>query len=182
MDTAYALKQTEIMMLPAAFGAVHASHLVFPRVEYLVGENPMLAWKVKKNYKLISGSKYRPMECLDLRSLLVEALQEIFQHGTNPERLFEAGISLLNKDQQIPLFVLGNTSYLTHLKRIMSRKRYKVAMKSNNPTQENFDRYEGTESIAIVGMSGRFPGSDTIEQLWTNIMDRKEFHKIVRTP
>jgi hypothetical protein len=30
-------------------------------------------------------------------------------------------------------------------------------------------------------MSGRFPGSDSIEELWTSIMERKEFHKKVKT-
>ncbi|MCL4265828.1 MAG: SDR family NAD(P)-dependent oxidoreductase [Anaerolineae bacterium] len=32
----------------------------------------------------------------------------------------------------------------------------------------------GTQSIAIVGMSGRFPGAPTIDQLWCNLRDGKE--------
>jgi hypothetical protein len=182
IDTSSALRQTEVMMLPAAFGAVHAPHLTLPNLEYLIGENPILERRMKANYKLMSGSTYRPMQYSNLRNLLAEALEEIFQRGTNPERLFEAGTSLLDKDQETALFVLGNTSYLTHLRRTLSRRRYKVAMRSNSATQDNINGHDGYESIAIVGMSGRFPGSDSIEELWTSIMDKKEFHKTVRIP
>jgi hypothetical protein len=56
----------------------------------------------------------------------------------------------------------------------------KVVTKSNSSTQENLESHIGSESVAIVGMSGRFPGSDTVEELWASIMERKEFHKKVR--
>lgn len=32
----------------------------------------------------------------------------------------------------------------------------------------------GGEKIAIVGMAGRFPGADTVEQFWNNICEKKE--------
>ena len=34
--------------------------------------------------------------------------------------------------------------------------------------EENFD------GIAIVGMSGRFPGAESVDQLWANLVDAKE--------
>lgn len=171
------------MMLPAAFGAVHAPHLTLPNLEEIIGESPILQKMMKTNYKLMSGSKYRPMQCSNLRILLEEVLEEILQHGTDPDRLFEAGTSFMNKSQESPLFVLGNTTYLTHLKRtVVARKRFKLAVKFSSATQENLDFYDESKVVAIIGMSGRFPGSDSTEELWTNMMERKEFHKRVRMP
>jgi hypothetical protein len=180
VDSSRALRKSEVMTQPAAFGAIHAAHLTLPNLEYMIGESPILEKRIKINYRLISGSKYRPMLCSNLRNLLQEILEEIFQHGTNPERLFEAGISLLDRDQEASLFALGYTPYLVNLKRTLRRKRFKVAVRSNNSAQENFNSYDGSGSVAIIGMSGRFPGSNSIEELWASIMERKEFHQKVK--
>jgi hypothetical protein len=63
---------------------------------------------------------------------------------------------------------------------MLQKERLKVGLESNIPTQESSESYVGHESIAIVGISGRFPGSDTVEGLWRSIMEQKEFHKKVR--
>lgn len=168
-------------MLPA-YGAVHASHLIFPNLEYVIGETTLLEKKLKPNYKIISGSKNRPMMGLNLRKLLQESFEDIFQHSTNPDRVFEAGTSLLNRDQEISLFVLGNTSYLPSLRRTLKKKGFIVTLNSNSVSQDSFESHVGSESIAIIGMSGRFPGSDTIEELWKSIMQQKECHRKVRLP
>lgn len=182
IDSSSALKQSEIAMLPAAFGLTHAAHLILPNLGDMIGESPILEKRMKTDYKLISGSNYRPILCSNLRHLLREVLEDIFQHSTNPEHLFEVGISFLDRNQETSLFVLGNTSFLVYLKRTLQRKHFKVAVRSNSSTQENFISRDGSESVAIIGMSGRFPGSDSTEELWTSIMERKEFHQKVRIP
>lgn len=47
-----------------------------------------------------------------------------------------------------------------HAERIRIRMRYMEHM--------------GQSQIAIVGMAGRFPGADNVEQFWQNILDKKE--------
>jgi hypothetical protein len=171
-----ALKNSHTVKLPA-FGPVHAAHLGSPDFKYMIGETYLLEKRVKPNYQLISGSTNRPLVGPILRNLLQHCLEDIFQHCTNPELVFQAGISLLKREQETSLFTLGTTSYLPSFKRMLQRKRLKVAIKP----QETFQSHVGSDSIAIVGMSGRFPGSDTVEELWASIMERKEFHKKVRS-
>lgn len=173
------LRNSHIVMIPT-IGPVHAAHLAGPNLEYMIGETHLLKKTIKSNYHLISGSTNRPIIVPNLRNLLQHILEDIFQHSTNPERVFEAGISLLNRNQKTSLFVLGNTSYLPSFKRMLQKERLKVGLESNIPTQESSESHVGHESIAIVGMSGRFPGSDTVEGLWRSIMEQKEFHKKVR--
>jgi Beta-ketoacyl synthase, N-terminal domain len=166
------------MMLPA-LGPAHAPHLRSPDLEYMIGNSRILEKTVKRNYQLISGSTNRSMVGPNLKNLLKNILEDIFQHTAKPERVFEAGISLLNKEHETSLFVLGNTSYLPSFKRTLQKKRVKVVIKSNSSTQESLESHVQSESVAIVGMSGRFPGSDSVEELWASIMERKEFHKKV---
>lgn len=173
-----ALKNSHVVTLPA-FGPVHAAHLGNPNFGYMIGESHFLEKNIKSNYKLISGSTNRPLVGPNLRNLLRNCLEDIFQHCTNPEFVFEAGISLINRDQETSLFTLGNTSYLPSFKRMLQRKRLKVAVKTQISTQERIESHIASDSIAIVGMSGRFPGSDSVEELWTSIMERKEFHQKV---
>jgi hypothetical protein len=174
-----ALRNSNVVMLPA-LGPAHAPHLRSPDLEYMIGKARFLEKRVKSNYQLISGSTNRPMVGPNLKQLLQHILEDIFQHTANPERVFEAGISFLNREQDTSLFVLGNTSYLPSFKRTLQKKRVKVAIKSNSSTQERLENHVVSESVAIVGMSGRFPGSDTVGELWASIMERKEFHKKVR--
>ena len=166
-------------MVPG-FGPAHAAHLTMPNLEDMIGETSLLEKKLKPNYKIISGSNNRPMKGPTLRQLLQQSLEDVLQHGTNPDRVFEAGISSLNSHQETSLFILGNTSYLPSFKRMLQKKRLEVAVKPTGSSREILERHVGSESVAIVGMSGRFPGSDTIEELWTSIMERREFHQTVR--
>jgi len=171
-----------VQMVPV-LGPVHAPHLRSPDFEWMMGATPVLDKTLKPGYQLISGSTNRPMVGPKLRDLVQEILEEIFQQATNPDGVFEAGIALLHKGHETALFVLGNTSYLPSFKRTLLKKRVKVVIKSNvssQEDQENRENFAGSDPIAIVGMSGRFPGSETIDELWESIMERKEFHKKVR--
>jgi hypothetical protein len=176
IDSSVALKNSQVVMIPA-FGPVHAPHLKVPDLQYIMGESPLLDKMIKANYKVISGSKNRPMTCPNLRRLVQQSLEDIFQYRTNPERVFKAGLSLLHRDQEIHLFVLGNTSYLPSFKHMLQKERLRVISESNDPSEENIEGHIMSQSIAIVGMSGRFPGSDTVEELWTSIMEQNEYHK-----
>ena len=181
IDSSNALK-SDVMMLPAAFGLSHAPHLMPPNLQEIIGENHVLEKRMKTNYKLISGHNYTPIPSSNLRKLLQVVLEDICQHPTSPEDVFEAGISFLDTGLGTSLYVLGNTTFLTYFKRTLQRKGLKVVMKSNGSIQENLNSLDGAESVAVVGMSGRFPGSDTVQELWKSIMEQKEFHRKVRMP
>jgi len=52
-------------------------------------------------------------------------------------------------------------------------------LEEQNDTEESFEfkapnHYGSSADIAVIGMAGRFPGSDTIEELWENLRDGKE--------
>ncbi|MBB4802525.1 amino acid adenylation domain-containing protein [Flavobacterium nitrogenifigens] len=52
-------------------------------------------------------------------------------------------------------------------------------LEDQNNTEDSFEfkkpnEYTSSADIAVIGMAGRFPGSDTIEELWENLRDGKE--------
>lgn len=181
ISTSTALKQSDVTILPA-FGAVHAGHLVAPDLDQIIGDSPFMKRLMKPNFKVISGSKYRPIDAFDLREFLQETLLDIFQNSTNPDRMFEVGTSFLDKDKEISLFMLGSTSYLVLLRRILhSQGCLKVSLRTNPPILQRSETRGGSGSVAIIGMSGRFPGSDSVEELWESIMRRDELHRKAST-
>jgi len=105
---------------------------------------------------------------------------EIFQKSANPARLFEVAGSFLQKSKEISLFMLGNTSYLLLLRRSLSAQNFKVTLLTNAPSLPTSEVRGGSGSVAIVGLSGQFPGSESVDELWESIIRRVEFHQKVK--
>lgn len=178
LDYSSTLKNSDINVLPA-FGAVHASHLVTPDFVDIIGESHLLRKSMKSNYKLISGSRYSHMACYNLWDLLQEILLDIFQKRTDPVRLFQAAGSYLRKSDELSLLVLESTGYLLLLRRSLHAQGFKVALLTDGPCLPTTKIRGGSGSVAIVGMSGKFPGSENVDEMWNSIMQREEWHKKV---
>ncbi|KAI9037691.1 uncharacterized protein KD926_000107 [Aspergillus affinis] len=176
LETSTTLKRSEISILPA-FGAVHAGHLAAPDFDEIVAESPLLDRVIKPNFKLISGSKYEPFTSSTLRKLMPEILMDIFQNSTNPARLFEVGGSYLEKSKGVSLYMLGATSYLVLLRRSLHLQGLKVTLYTGAPSIPTSEIRGGSGAVAIIGMSGQFPGADSIDELWESLMRRDELHR-----
>src|SRR5690606_8296858 len=46
--------------------------------------------------------------------------------------------------------------------------------KSTTKELEDTRKHSQTNDIAVIAMAGRFPGADTIDELWTNLKEGKE--------
>ncbi|KAK2801683.1 Type I Iterative PKS [Onygenales sp. PD_10] len=176
LESSEALRRSDIAVLPL-FGAVHAPHLAMPDIAGLMGDSPLLNRQVKPNYMLISGSKYKPVACNTLRELLQECLVDIFQCPLNPTRLFKSGGYFFEKDKEISLLVPGVSNYQPLLRRSLHAQGFQVEMVTNPPAPQNLEIRGGSGLVAIIGMAGRFPGSDSVDELWETIMRGQEFHQ-----
>lgn len=179
LETSATLSKSDITILPA-FGAVHAGHLAAPEFDELVTASPLLNKSIKPSYKLLSGSKYVPFTGSTLKDLLPQIMLDIFQNSTNPARLFEVGGSYLHKGKDISLYMLGATSYLVLLRRSLHAKGFEVALKTNAPSLQTSELRGGSRSVAIIGMSGQFPGAASVDEMWEILMRREELHRKVK--
>ncbi|RYP11137.1 hypothetical protein DL765_007886 [Monosporascus sp. GIB2] len=176
LETSATLSKSDITILPA-FGAVHAGHLAAPEFDELVTGSPLLNKSIKPSYKLISGSKYAPFASSTLKDLLSQIMLDIFQNSTNPARVFEVGGSYLQKGKEISLYMLGATSYLVSLRRSLHVQGFEVALKTNAPSLQPSELRGGSGSVAIIGMSGQFPGAASVDEMWEILMRREELHR-----
>ncbi|KAI0202479.1 putative polyketide synthase [Astrocystis sublimbata] len=176
LDTSATLSKSEVTVLPA-FGAVHASHLPCPDFEDLIPDSPLLNKSIKPGFKLCSGSSYAPFAASSLKDLLPPIMLDIFQNATNPARLFDMSGSYLAKGKEVSLLMLGASSYLVLLRRSLHNQGFKVSLKSGAPSPPNTELRGGSGSVAIVGMSGQFPGAANMEEMWQRLMQRDELHR-----
>lgn len=181
LETDATLSKSEVSILPA-FGAVHAGHLPAPEFSELVPESPLLNRPIKPGYKLISGSKYAPFAANTLGDLLRQIMLDIFQNGTDPARVFDLSKTFVQKGKEISLYMLGSTSYLVLLRRSLHAQGLQVALKTTAPSVPNTQLRGGSGSVAIIGMSGQFPGAASVDEMWEVLMRQEELHtKVNRT-
>jgi hypothetical protein len=83
---------------------------------------------------------------------------------------------------KVTLTVVGPTSHTSLVVRGIESQNIKVALVDRAeilPAACNVFR-EGSGSVAIVGMSGRFPGGENVNELWDVLQSGKDVHQQVR--
>ncbi|KAF3481110.1 polyketide synthase [Arthroderma uncinatum] len=86
---------------------------------------------------------------------------------------FVSGIS----QQQVKLVAIGPSSGMKSFCRDLTAKGVELVESPMEPRGSSY--LDVPESIAVVGMAGRFPGAETLEELWETIRLGKDLHKPV---
>ena len=92
----------------------------------------------------------------------------------------EECISGLTDKKTVCLIVAGPTGHLAAVKRILQNKQIDYYFRQHRSRQIGTLTRAGSGLVAIVGMSGRFPGSETIDSFFEDLLDGKGQIKKVR--
>lgn len=119
-------------------------------------------------------------EVSDVRSLLHEMIADI---GQNMLRLSESVESLvqdvMKTGNNVDLYSIGPTTHASMLQNAFQNSAIDVrTMTHSNPASSH--QAEKLGKVAVIGMSGRFPGSETIETFWEELCKGTDFHEKVR--
>ncbi|KAL2147441.1 hypothetical protein VTI28DRAFT_9340 [Corynascus sepedonium] len=111
-----------------------------------------------------------------LSSLLEEIIDDIAHKPLHITDTIQATVASLNSDTHVKLSVMGPTNHQAATTQTLKGSSIKYEL--NKPSTETFgspsaNSRSGSGLVAIVGMAGRFPGSDTIEGFWENLLDGK---------
>ncbi|KAI6708188.1 polyketide synthase [Diplocarpon mali] len=160
------------------FGAAaHAPHLPPLDMEALLDASGISSEPIASRSQLISTSTARPYPAGTLRQLLRGALDDIIQAQLRLNGTVQGILAEIPKTEKgvrlIPVGPLGHTSMVQRALQRAGKTVELVQLPSlDKPTSPRAD----SEHIAIVGMSGRFPGSENIAEFWQSLLDQKEFH------
>ena len=156
--------------------AYHAPHLAIPNLDDLLqcaeiqGDRP-----IRRNVTLISTSSGDKYDSRSLHDVLEHIVGEIFQ---NPIIWTESLRKVKDDLRQRSVRVLGIGS--TNLTKALFQQLVQmgIAVKKDLQSAEEagHSAHEDSRYVAVVGMAGRFPGGDNLEEFWETIDKGRDMH------
>ncbi|KAI0970338.1 putative polyketide synthase [Xylaria arbuscula] len=157
-----------------AGGPIHNRNMPPMNLDLVLGNsqllNSLLDWS---KVRMLSPASCQEFRHQTLRSLLHEIVEDIAHNVLRAGETIEAFVSGLNSKKSFNLFVVGPTGHQQALEQTLKNNniRYSPAKEATS-VQVNETR-GGSDLIAIVGMSGRFPGSNDVEEFWESLQEGK---------
>lgn len=176
--------RASITELYRANGSVHAPHLPGADMEAIMGEfgsNLTLASRpLSPSVHITSTSSCQTFSEANLADLLHRTLHDILTLRLDHDGTILAVASRVPANARARLLVIGGASSLSTVQKAL------LARKVDVTTVEGFANWtslptkrSGSGKVAIVGVAGRFPGSENVDEFWTSLLEGKEQHRIV---
>jgi hypothetical protein len=145
----------------------------------ILGEAPILELPVTAKARIVSPFTTQPYQAHTFRELLLQIIPDIAQNAIYVEKTIAQALEP-HVGRSVRVSVMGKTQYLLYLEKAFSKlhMKYKIM---RNETRTGFHGRSGSGAVAIVGMSGRFPGSESVDELWNGLMAGKEYVSKVST-
>ena len=163
-----------------AFSAVHASHLPMLDMERVLGESSLLTASLTSKIRIVSTTTCTPFVASDLGTLLYEMIVDISQNFLRLTDSVQTIVSDLEKIGTVDLVVLGPTAHTSLVQGALREKYINVNLISEPEAPvSDHDLRAGSDLVAVVGMSGRFPGGDSVHDFWESLRKGQDLHQKV---
>ncbi|KAL7943594.1 polyketide synthase [Trichoderma barbatum] len=118
---------------------------------------------------MISPSSGLDYTNVSLGSLISQVISDIANNVLLIDETIHACISRLDKTATFSVSIPGPTGYLPAVEQAF--KNHKVQYEVNKLTTDaTISNRGGSDKIAIIGMGGRFPGSNSPEEFWDDVL------------
>jgi hypothetical protein len=152
--------------------AAHTPYIPTIDVEAVLGDSPLLDTPITSKARILSPSSCKPYVHDTLRSLLSDMLLDIVSKELLIDGTTSACVSAF-KDKPVSLTVAGPTAHLSAVERILKTQSIKYQIKQHRNADKGIFTRGGSDSVAVVGMSARLPGSDTVDAFFETLMEGK---------
>lgn len=151
-------------------GAFHALHLELPDIEAIIGQSSLLDLHVKPQTSIILGSGRGLKESdMTFKDLMHEALTDIFQQPQNMSAM-ENTLESYTRGNDSQMSLIGPANFTTRYEGVPGPTRVRSRAASiPHQLDQGLRPLNEANDIAVVGMSGRFPGSDDLEGFWKTL-------------
>lgn len=173
------------------FAPYHASHLhQAADIDWIIGADDPATSQILGRYKrisvLLSTSTGKPFIPTDMTSLLRKVVNEILNDVLRWDTLIAEVDTLVSSQCEVTATMIGSPGLGKSLISALSANgKCEASLKSaaERPGKDisgDHEHQRGQRSkIAIVGMSGRFPGAKDTEELWSVLSQGLDVHKEV---
>jgi len=166
--------------LKQLFGAAaHAPHLPPLEIDALIESCGIEDAEITLTSDLVSASTSQSYDAPTLRALLRQGIQDITQKPLLLSATVQNVAEKLRGSDSVHLLPVGPTNHTEMVRRTLEKSGIRVEMYERQDATITKQMRSGSGRIAIVGMSGRFPGSQSTQQFWESLLAQKEFHEKV---
>ena len=158
------------MKLPIS-AAFHARHLRKPATNQIIAPSSLHSEGLKPNLYVRSTISGSPFAADSLVSLLREAVDNIFQHPLYWNKVLQGVVTDVGNTCEVTVIALGPTNVFKSLRRAFDTAGIRVLDHDPAPLPPNQNLRSGSGDVAIVGMSCRTPGAETLEEFW-DVLER----------
>ncbi|KAK2593654.1 hypothetical protein QQS21_008658 [Conoideocrella luteorostrata] len=168
------LRNARTLPLPI-YGAFHAKHLPLPDLDSLIGTSPVFDRPVPDSRSLLHLDMPTSTRVRDTLRL---ALSEMFQHRLNLDRIIEQACQRTS-GHGVRLTSIGPAMMRRLIQQLEPKEVCRQVSDQSKPSQGILPSVESGESIAVVGMAGRFPGAENVDELWDMLVKGQDVHKMI---
>ncbi|KAI1292422.1 hypothetical protein F5Y03DRAFT_375883 [Xylaria venustula] len=157
------------------YGAYHARHLPLPDIDGIIGDSPLLERPCQPSVWLHDPETNNSQS---FRELLRLALYEILQKPIDLDNTIQ-DVSRRTEHYDLHLTSIG-PAHMSSLERNLQPShvcRY-GSRQLQSPAYEPCS-FDTGDSIAVVGMAGRFPGAENVDELWKILVEGKDQHRLI---
>ena len=138
----------------------------------------MLVTPLTSKVRIVSSSTCASFVASDLGTLLYEMILDIAQNTLRLTDTVQTIVSDLQKIGEVDLVVVGPTAHTSLVQGALREKYINVQVVSEPEAPEStHDLRGGSGLVAIVGMSGRFPGGDNVHDFWNALQKGQDMHQ-----
>lgn len=140
----------------------------------ILGNSHWLDREVAPGTTIVSPYNCQPRASRTLRGLLEEIIIDV---GQKPLQLSKAIYTTLELTQANSLRIImpGYTSHDLYLKKALQSSQIEYSILTHRTSEDASSRRQGSNLIAIVGMSGRFPGTGDVNAFWEGLLEGKRY-------
>ena len=138
----------------------------------------MLMTPLTSKVRIVSSSTCAPFVASNLGTLLYKMILDIAQNTLRLTDTVQTIVSDLRKIGDVDLVVLGPTAHTSLLQSALREKYVNVKLITEPEAPASTRELRGgSDLVAIVGMSGRFPGSDNVREFWETLQKGQDLHQ-----
>ena len=160
------------------YGLFHASHLLLPGLYAIIGQSDLFDRPVRRYESLLRPKLQSDSDAPSLRDILECAVSEILQAPLNIE---DDVRQLLRRTQgrDVQLTSIG-PARMSHLQRALKPASvHRLGARKLQSRKSHIRSPDFGKSIAIVGMAGRFPEAQNVDELWNVLIENRDLHRTV---